>query len=192
MAAAKPNHDYHILPPDPWPLIGAFSALALTGGGVMWMHDNPYGKFVFVIGLVAVLTTMFNWWSNTVKEAHAGDQIGAAWWRGGRAGSRRRRAAGASSSPSGPGSTYQSRGQPADAWQRQRWLVGLVNLHGWRRCGSAGSTRPTCRPSRSWHGRCRRLPSRRRRPCRSASISRPRHSGAASATCPRACRCSGA
>ena len=73
MAAAKPNHDYHILPPDPWPLIGAFSALALTGGGVMWMHDNPYGKFVFVIGLVAVLTTMFNWWSNTVKEAHAGD-----------------------------------------------------------------------------------------------------------------------
>jgi len=72
MAAAKPNHDYHILPPDPWPLIGAFSALALTGGGVMWMHDNPYGKFVFAGGLLAVLTTMFNWWSNTVKEAHEG------------------------------------------------------------------------------------------------------------------------
>ena len=71
MAAAK-NHDYHILPPDPWPLIGAFSALALTGGGVMWMHDNPYGKFIFALGLIAVFTTMFNWWSNTVKEAHEG------------------------------------------------------------------------------------------------------------------------
>ena len=27
MAGAK-NHDYHILQPDPWPMIGAFSALA--------------------------------------------------------------------------------------------------------------------------------------------------------------------
>jgi cytochrome c oxidase subunit 3 len=71
MAAAK-NHDYHILPPDPWPLIGAFSALALFGGAVMWMHDNAYGKFVFAAGVAMVLLTMFSWWSNTVKEAHEG------------------------------------------------------------------------------------------------------------------------
>ena len=31
MAATK-NHDYHILPPDQWPLIGATSALAFFGG----------------------------------------------------------------------------------------------------------------------------------------------------------------
>ena len=72
MAGTK-NHDYHILAPDPWPIIGAFSALALTGGGVMWLHNNPYGKFVCLAGMAMVLVTMFNWWSNTIKEAHAGD-----------------------------------------------------------------------------------------------------------------------
>jgi cytochrome c oxidase subunit 3 len=71
MAATK-NHDYHILPPDPWPLIGAFSALALFGGAVMWMHDNPYGKFVGLGGFAMVLVTMASWWSNTIREAHEG------------------------------------------------------------------------------------------------------------------------
>ena len=72
MAATK-NHDYHILPPDPWPIIGAFSAMALFGGLVMWMHANPYGKFIGFAGFAMVLVTMFSWWSNTIKEAHAGD-----------------------------------------------------------------------------------------------------------------------
>jgi cytochrome c oxidase subunit 3 len=71
MAGAK-NHQYHILDPDPWPLIGSMSALALTGGGVMWMHDNPYGKFVLFLGLLGVIVTMWSWWSNTIKEAHEG------------------------------------------------------------------------------------------------------------------------
>jgi cytochrome c oxidase subunit 3 len=40
MAGAK-NHPYHILPPSPWPLIGAFAGLALTGGIVLWMATTP-------------------------------------------------------------------------------------------------------------------------------------------------------
>ena len=72
MAGTK-NHEYHILAPDPWPIIGAFSSLAMFGGLVMWMHDNPYGMFIGGAGLAMVLFTMYSWWSNTIKEAHAGD-----------------------------------------------------------------------------------------------------------------------
>ena len=55
MAATK-NHDYHLVDPDPWPLIGSISALFLFGGLVMWMHDNPYGKFVAAAGLLNAVT----------------------------------------------------------------------------------------------------------------------------------------
>jgi len=72
MASTK-NHDYHILPPDQWPLIGATSALFFFGGTVMWMHDNPYGKFLFLLGLLGILTTMFSWWGNVIREGKEGD-----------------------------------------------------------------------------------------------------------------------
>ena len=72
MAATK-HHDYHLVDPDPWPIIGAMGAFALFGGAVMWMHDNPYGKFVSTGGLLVVLVTMANWWANTIREAHGGD-----------------------------------------------------------------------------------------------------------------------
>ena len=71
--AATRNHPYHILPPSLWPLIGAFSGLALTAGGVLTMHDNPYGKFVLLAGALGVLLTMFSWWRDVVHESHAGD-----------------------------------------------------------------------------------------------------------------------
>src|SRR6185369_3621554 len=69
--AAK-NHDYHLVEPDIWPLIGAFSAFALFGGAVMWFHDNHYGPFVGGLGVAGVLITMYSWWANTVREAHTG------------------------------------------------------------------------------------------------------------------------
>ena len=72
MSGAK-NHDYHILPPSPWPLIGAFSALMMAAGGIMWMHKSGAGGYVFGTGVAAVLATFYGWWSQVVKEAQAGD-----------------------------------------------------------------------------------------------------------------------
>jgi cytochrome c oxidase subunit 3 len=72
MAGAK-NHDYHILAPSPWPIIGSFSALGMAAGGIMWMHDVAGGGWIFLAGLAGVLFTMFSWWSDVIKEAHSGD-----------------------------------------------------------------------------------------------------------------------
>jgi cytochrome c oxidase subunit 3 len=76
------NHDYHIIDPSPWPLIGAIGGLMMAIGGVVWMQTmkNPdastlgmNGPWVFIIGLLVVLYTMYGWWADTIKEAHAGD-----------------------------------------------------------------------------------------------------------------------
>jgi len=72
MAGAK-NHDYHILPPSPWPLIGSMTALIMAAGAIMWMHSVNHGGAVFFLGVAGVLFTMFGWWSQVIKEAHAGD-----------------------------------------------------------------------------------------------------------------------
>jgi len=72
MASAK-NHDYHILPPSPWPLIGAFTALIMAAGAVGWMHEAQWGPWVFGLGLLGVLFTMYSWWADVVREANGGD-----------------------------------------------------------------------------------------------------------------------
>lgn len=63
------KHPYHLVDPSPWPIVGAFSALAMLGGAVMWMHEITGGTWVMLFGLLAVLFTMFGWWRDVVQEA---------------------------------------------------------------------------------------------------------------------------
>ncbi len=70
MAHVK-NHDYHILHPSVWPFIGALSGFAMLIGAVLWMHGIT--PWVFWMGFIGVLYTMFAWWSDVVHESHVGD-----------------------------------------------------------------------------------------------------------------------
>ncbi len=74
---AAVKHDYHILPPSPWPLIGSIAATIMAIGGVIWMKGLfglPEGTwFVFAAGLAGVLYTMIGWWMDVVKESRRGD-----------------------------------------------------------------------------------------------------------------------
>ncbi|MFV0645766.1 MAG: cytochrome c oxidase subunit 3 [Sphingomonadaceae bacterium] len=71
MAATK-NHDYHILPPDIWPMIGSLSALALTSGLVLFMHEMPYGHLVMGLGIAGLIATFYSWFSNIIREGQEG------------------------------------------------------------------------------------------------------------------------
>ncbi len=75
MAGAK-NHQYHILAPSIWPLIGSVSAFVMFFGLVMWFHPPVFGdggKWVFGAGLIGVFFTMLSWWIDVVREANGGD-----------------------------------------------------------------------------------------------------------------------
>ena len=69
--AHEKNHDYHILKPSIWPLLGAASAFTMLFGAVMYFAgDAPW---LFFVGLALVLYTMYVWWSDVFAEAEAGD-----------------------------------------------------------------------------------------------------------------------
>lgn len=70
MANAK-NHDYHILNPSIWPLLGAIGGFTMLFGAVLWMQQIT--PFLFFIGLAVVLYVMFAWWSDVVTESSVGD-----------------------------------------------------------------------------------------------------------------------
>ena len=75
MAGTK-NHDYHILEPDIWPLIGSISALTFTTGMVMMMNDGFFDnawKIVLGLGIAGLIATFFSWFANVVHEAETGD-----------------------------------------------------------------------------------------------------------------------
>lgn len=67
-------HPYHIVRPSPWPLVGSIAAGLLAVGMIMYMHDiSIFGVEVTlwgpVVGLLAVLATMFFWWKDIIFEA---------------------------------------------------------------------------------------------------------------------------
>ena len=71
--AGNVNHEYHILEPDIWPLIGSISALTFTSGMVLYMHEMASGHLVLGLGIAGLIATFFAWFGNIVKEAERGD-----------------------------------------------------------------------------------------------------------------------
>ena len=77
MAHDAVKHDYHLVNPSPWPLVGSIAATVMMIGAVIWMK-GLFGLekgtwWLFAAGLAGVIYTMIGWWRDVVKEANEGD-----------------------------------------------------------------------------------------------------------------------
>jgi cytochrome c oxidase subunit 3 len=64
------HHDYHLVDPSPWPIVGAVSAFVLAVGLITWMHHLvSFAPLIFTVGALGVAYTMIGWWRDVVREA---------------------------------------------------------------------------------------------------------------------------
>ncbi len=61
------NHDYHLVDPSPWPVVGAASAFVTAIGAVLYFHG--YGPWLLIPGFLGILYTMIVWWRDVINEA---------------------------------------------------------------------------------------------------------------------------
>src|ERR1700729_3968541 len=71
MATAQvKQHDYHLVDPSPWPIVGSISAFIMAVGAITWMHHmTSAAPIIFGIGTIGVLYTMASWWMDVIREA---------------------------------------------------------------------------------------------------------------------------
>src|SRR5215470_1583659 len=75
------HHDYHLVDPSPWPVIGSIFAFMMAVGLIIWMRSmgggaglfGARGPTIFFVGAAGVAFTMFVWWRDVIKEANRGD-----------------------------------------------------------------------------------------------------------------------
>ncbi len=76
MANTEVKHDYHLVDPSPWPIVGSIAAFMMLVGAVFWMNKD-YAAFgvvagqpwIFIVGFAGVLFTMAGWWRDVIQES---------------------------------------------------------------------------------------------------------------------------
>jgi cytochrome c oxidase subunit 3 len=72
-AHAKPHHDYHLVDPSPWPIVGSVSLFVTAVGAIGWMHHMyAAAPWIFGAGVLGVLYMMVGWWTDVAREATYG------------------------------------------------------------------------------------------------------------------------
>ena len=77
MANDEVKHDFHLVNPSPWPLLGSLAVIVTALGGVTYMK-GLFGLeagtwWLLAVGLAMVIWVMFGWWREVIKEGGIGD-----------------------------------------------------------------------------------------------------------------------
>src|SRR6201996_7330967 len=72
------KHDYHLVDPSPWPIIGSVGAFTMLGGAVFWMNKDYTGFFglpvngqpyIFFAGFALLIFMFIGWWRDVIQES---------------------------------------------------------------------------------------------------------------------------
>jgi cytochrome c oxidase subunit 3 len=73
-AHAEPHHDYHLVDPSPWPIVGSIAAFITAVGAITWMHHMfAAAPLIFGVGVIGILYMFIGWWRDVTREANEGD-----------------------------------------------------------------------------------------------------------------------
>jgi cytochrome c oxidase subunit 3 len=77
MSSGDVKHDYHLVNPSPWPLLGSLAVLVLAIGGVIYMKGlfglEKGTMWLMALGFAMVAYVMIGWWREVAKEGALGD-----------------------------------------------------------------------------------------------------------------------
>lgn len=65
----RTNHQFHILPLSPWPLLTSFSALFFVSGLAFYMHNVSLGGYFLIFGLSCLAMCIYLWFGDIINEA---------------------------------------------------------------------------------------------------------------------------
>lgn len=80
MASQEVKHDYHLVEPSAWPLIGSIGAFLMAFGAIVYFQTlkgtglhifgvTLSGPWMLIIGTLIVTWTMWGWWSDVIDES---------------------------------------------------------------------------------------------------------------------------
>ncbi len=77
-AHSEVHHDYHLVDPSPWPIVGSIAAFTMLVGAVFWMNKDYTGFFglpvngqpwIFAAGALLLAFTFVGWWRDVIQES---------------------------------------------------------------------------------------------------------------------------
>ena len=74
------SHDYHLVDPSPWPIVGTFAGASFFFGFILFMHPNFFGDgmqgtleglgpWLLAPGILLLFVTGWFWWRDVIREA---------------------------------------------------------------------------------------------------------------------------
>ena len=74
------SHDYHLVDPSPWPIVGTVAAGAMFFGLILFMHPDFFGEtmegaltslgfWIVVPGILLLFVMFWYWWRDVIREA---------------------------------------------------------------------------------------------------------------------------